>query len=57
MVEPMEIVQVVTAKSSSARGAFCHPAVISNCLTISHTCKPYLLSTGVAIGPSEVVCG
>ena len=57
MVEPMEIVQVVTAKSSSARGASCHPAVISNCLTISHTCKPYLLSTGVAIGPSEVVCG
>ena len=57
MVEPMEIVPVVTAKSSSARGASCHPAFISNCLTISHTCKPYLLSRGVAIGPSEVVCG
>ena len=57
MIEPMEIVQVFLAKSSSARGSSCHSDFISNCLTISHTCKPYLLSRGVAIGPSEVVCG
>ena len=36
VVEAMEIVQVVTAKSGSARGASCHPAFMSNCLTISH---------------------
>ena len=57
MIEPMEIVQVFLAKSSSARGSSCHSDFISNCFTISHTCKPYLLSRGVAIGPSEVVCG
>ena len=56
-VEAIEILQVVTAKSLSARGASCHPAVMSNCLTISHTCYPYLLSRGVVIGPFEVVCG
>ena len=56
VVEVMEIVQVAIAKSRSARGAFCHSAFISNCLTISHTCQPYLLSTGVATCPFEVVC-
>ena len=55
MVEAMEIVQVVTAKSWGARGASCHPAFMSNYLTISHTCKPYLLSRRAAIGLFEVV--
>ena len=30
---------------------------MSTCLTISHTCYPYILSRGVAIGPFQVVCG
>ena len=38
LVEAMDTVQVVTAKSWSARGARCHPDFMSNCLTISHTC-------------------
>ena len=38
VVEAMEIVQVVTAKSRNVRGASCHPAFMSNCLAISHTC-------------------
>ena len=32
--EAMEIVQVVTAKSRSARGASCHQAFMGNCLTL-----------------------
>ena len=32
--EAMEIAQVVTAKSRSARGASCHPAFMDNCLTL-----------------------
>ena len=38
VVEAMETVQAVTAKSGGARGAPCHPAFMSNCFTISHTC-------------------
>ena len=37
-VEATEIMQVVTAKSRSARRACYHPAFMSNCLTIIHTC-------------------
>ena len=55
LVEAMDTVQVVTAKSWSARGARCHPAFMSNCLTISHTCQPYFLNRGVSIGSFEVV--
>ena len=50
VVEAMEIVQVVTAKSWGVRGGSCHPAFMRNCLTISHTCYPYRLSSRVAIG-------
>ena len=57
VVQATEIVQVLTAKSWSARGASCHLAFMSICLTISHTCYPYLLIRGVAIGQFEVVCG
>ena len=38
VVQATEIVQVVTAKSWSATGASCHPAFMSICLTIGHTC-------------------
>ena len=38
VVEAMEIVQVVTAKSWGVRGASCHSAFMRNYLTISHTC-------------------
>ena len=55
--EAMEIVQVVTAKSLSARGASCHPAFMRNCLTISQTCYPYLLSRGISTGLFEVLYG
>ena len=57
VVEAMEIVQVVTTKSRGDGGALCYQAFMSNCLTISHTCQPYRLSRGVAIGLFEVVCG
>ena len=57
VVEAMEIVHVVKATSRSARGACCFPAFMSNCLAISHTCQPYLLCIGVAVGPFEVGCG
>ena len=57
VLELMEIVQLVTAKFRSAKVASFYPAFISNCLTIGHNCQPYLLSTGVAIGPFEVSCG
>ena len=56
VVEAMDILQVVTAKSWSARGASFHPAFMSNCLTISHTCYHYLHSRRVTIGPFEVIC-
>ena len=56
VTEAMDILQVVTAKSWSARGASCYPAFMSNCLTISHTCYSYLHSRGVTIGPFEVIC-
>ena len=36
VVEAKEIAQVVTANSWSARRASCHPASMTNCLTISH---------------------
>ena len=54
VVEAMEITQVVTAKSQSAMGASSHPAFMNNCLTISHTYYPYLLSREVALSPFEV---
>ena len=57
LFEAIEIIQVVTAKFRSTRGASCHPAFMSNCMTISRACLPYFLSRGVAIGPFEVVCG
>ena len=38
VVEVMEIEQVVTAKSWSARVAFCQPAFMSNFLTINQIC-------------------
>ena len=38
VVEAMEIVQVVPPKSRSDREASCHPAFMSTCLTINHTC-------------------
>ena len=57
VVEAMEIVQVVTAKSRGGGGALCCQAFMSNCLTISHTCQPYRLSRGVAVGLFEVVVG
>ena len=51
VIEAKEIVQFVTAKSWSTRGASCHLAFMGNCLIISHI---YLLSKGV--GPFKVVC-
>ena len=38
VVEVLEIEQVVTAKSWSARGAFCQPTFMNNFLTINQIC-------------------
>ena len=57
VVGAMGIVHVVKTKCRSARGAGCYPAFMSNCWAISHTCQPYLLCIGVAVGPFEVSCG
>ena len=35
---------IVLAKSWNARGGSHHPAFMSGCLTVSHTCLPSLLS-------------
>ena len=56
VVEAIEIVQVVTAKSRRAWGACCHPAFMSNCRTVSHTYETHVFSRGVAIGLFELVC-
>ena len=56
LVEAIEIVQVVTAKSRRAWGACCHPAFMSNCWTVSHTYETHVFSRGVAIGLFGLVC-
>ena len=35
---------IASAKSQSARGASQQPVFMSSCLTISHTCLPFLTS-------------
>ena len=40
----INVMLIASAKSRSARGASHHPAFISGCLTISHTCLPCLPS-------------
>ena len=45
---------IMSAKSGSMRGTSRYPVFMSNCLTISHTCYPYLPSTGIHIFVSGV---